>query len=279
MEDKIINFLDKPHYVKYLYYKSIHKLLKTNLDFLGIDISHIMSMDYRFKLTDAISQEKANKVNSIKSCLDYDAQRLIDSLADALYSLKSYRSENRRGSVTCTTFNDKFDIWKNSIELTKQNATAWWNFNHARTYVKIKCSKETSKHKGVVIDQDEKTSYSHRDIHISPLWFSKVFRRGLAGVQYLGRPCFVADAKKVQIDRLSADNIQVHKVDLLSSKGGILTVHRDMWLASFETSPMSIKDKVVMPAETISAVSPELRRAESNVSQRITRGVLNDLLS
>ena len=42
---------------------------------------------------------------------------------------------------------------------------------------------------------------------------------------------------------------------------------------------MSIKDKVVMPAETISAVSPELRRAESNVSQRITRGVLNDLLS
>ena len=78
---------------------------------------------------------------------------------------------------------------------------------------------------------------------------------------------------------LSADNIQVHKVDLLSSKGGILTVHRDMWLASFETSPMSIKDKVVMPAETISAVSPELRRAESNVSQRITRGVLNNLLS
>jgi len=53
-----------------------------------------------------------------------------------------------------------------------------------------------------------------------------------------------------------------------------------MWLASYKVNEGSFnaKHETVIPPETINAVSPELRRAETNVSQRITREVLNNLL-
>jgi hypothetical protein len=52
-----------------------------------------------------------------------------------------------------------------------------------------------------------------------------------------------------------------------------------MFLASFETSPMHIGvNNEITPAECILSASPELRRAETNVSQRIGRNVLNNLL-
>jgi hypothetical protein len=96
----------------------------------------------------------------------------------------------------------------------------------------------------------------------------------------MGRPCFVGDVQKVQIDRLSADGINAYKVNIVSAKSGELTVHNDMWLASYQVNEGSVGEKygTIIPPETINAVSPELRRAETNVSQRITREVIGNLL-
>jgi hypothetical protein len=79
---------------------------------------------------------------------------------------------------------------------------------------------------------------------------------------------------------LSADGIDAYKVNIVSAKSGELQVHNDMWMASYKVNDGSPSSKHgnIVPPETINAVSPELRRAETNVSQRITREVLGNLL-
>ena len=84
-----------------------------------------------------------------------------------------------------------------------------------------------------------------------------------------------------KIRRLAEDNIDVHKATILHSHGGDITMLEDMWLASFKQSDYEVDNvgKVIRPSERILSVSPELRRAETNVSQRIGKHVIGSLLS
>ena len=56
---------------------------------------------------------------------------------------------------------------------------------------------------------------------------------------------------------------------------------KDMYLASFKQMIYTItkEGKVIKPSERVTSVSPELKRAEINLSQRIGRNVIGSLLS
>lgn len=271
----MIKNLDNPKVLKHLAFKKAHEVLKFNMAEFGLDIEHIKSGDYNYKNR---NQAKREEFEKLKSCFDYDMQQFFEGMPRLYTSVKAYRKDAQKGSVTCDTHMDQYDIWKTAIQFTKKTVQSWWRDNHPRTSCTVKCDKETSGN--VRIEQDLDSYWKEGKIFVSPLWFHKVYKKGLSTVQYMGRPCFVGDIKKVEVDRLSADGIDVYKVNIVSAKSGELQVHNDMWLASYKVNEGSFNAKhgTVIPPETINAVSPELRRAETNVSQRITREVLNNLL-
>ena len=275
MEINMIKHLDNPQVVKHLAFKNAHEILQYNLSKFGLDIEHIRAMDYRTSNRD---QAKKNEFEKLKSCFGYNMQQFFDGQFKLYEAVKSYRKDMIKGSVTCETHMHQYDIWKTAIEITKTEVQNWWRDNHPRTSCKVKCDKETSGN--VRIEQDLDSYWKEGKLFISPLWFHKVYKKGLSTVQYMGRPCFVGDVQKVHIDRLSADGINAYKVNIVSAKSGELKVHNDMWLASYQVNEGSVGEKygTIIPPETINAVSPELRRAETNVSQRITREVIGNLL-
>jgi|TARA_B100001059_G_C17812627_1_gene573200 hypothetical protein len=267
--------LDNPQVVKHLAFSKAHEVLKFNMAEFGLDIDHIRSADYNYKHRDQAKREEFDK---LKSCFDYNMQQFFEGMPKLYEAVKSHRKDVKKGSVLCDTFMHQYDIWKTSIDATKNEVRGWWRDNHPRTSCKVKCDKDTLGN--VRIEQNLDSYWKEGKIFVSPLWFHKVYKKGLSTVQYMGRPCFVGDVKKVEIDRLSADGINAYKVNIVSAKSGELKVHNDMWLASYQVNEGSVGvggGKIVAP-ETINAVSPELRRAETNVSQRITREVLGNLL-
>ena len=55
----------------------------------------------------------------------------------------------------------------------------------------------------------------------------------------------------------------------------------DMYLASFKQMDYTVNSegKVIKPSERVTSVSPELKRAEVGLSQRIGRNVIGSLIS
>ena len=251
-------------------------LLKQNLICYGLDIGHVMAMDYSSSSNPLATKEKEKEVSHIKSVLPYTATQCISNLSNLYQSIRDHREFNRKSSVLDEKrFLKKFDIIKKAIRLTKEKADFWWSTNHARTTSRVICDKGVK----AGIKQDVKSQYGSREIHVPPLWFHKVYKHGLQGVEYKGRPCFVLEVSHIPIARLKADDIKIYKATIVSSTKGMLDIHEDMFLASFETNPMHIGvNNEITPAECILSASPELRRAETNVSQRIGRNVLNNLL-
>ena len=271
----MIKNLDNPKYVKHMAFLKAHDVLHFNMQEFGLDIEHIRSSDYNYAHRD---QKKREEFDKLKSCFDYTMQQFFEGMPKLYEAVRKHRKEMQKGSMICSTFMDQYDIWKSAIADTRQWSQMWWNQNHPRTSCKVKCDKTTL---GKMRMEQNKDSYwKEAKLFISPLWYHKVYKKGLDTVQYLGRPCFVADVKKVEIARLSADSINAYKCNIVSVKAGELTVFEDMWLASYQVSegrPYSDGDGWT-PPETINAVSPELRRAETNVSQRITKEVIGNLL-
>ena len=271
----MIKNLDNPQFVKHMAFKKAHNILQFNMQEFDLDIEHIRSADYNYVSRDAKKREEFDK---LKSCFDYSMQQFFESMPKLYEAVKKHRSEIKKGSVLCETHMHQYDIWKTAIEDTKQWSQIWWRDKHPRTSCKIKCDKTTLGN--VTMEQNNDSYWKEGKLFISPLWYHKVYKKGLDTVQYMGRPCFVADIQKVKIDRLSADGINAYKVNIVSAKSGELQVHNDMWLASYQVNEgkTSSDGKVFTPPETINAVSPELRRAETNVSQRITKEVIGNLL-
>lgn len=251
-------------------------LLKHNMSVYGLDIGHVMTMDYNTSRQPLGTKEKEEEVNTLRSALPYTATQCITNLSNLYQAIKEHRSDNRKSSVLDEKrFLKKFDIIKKAIRLTKEKADFWWSTNHARTTSRVICEKGVK----AGIEQDVKSSYGSRKINVPPLWFHKVYKHGLQGVEYKGRPCFVLEVSPIPIARLEADGIKMYKATIVSSTKGVLDIHEDMFLASYESSPLHIGvNNEITPAECILSASPELRRAETNVSQRIGRNVLNSLL-
>jgi len=270
----------KPSAIKHNIHLKIIKNLQSSLKDFDLDISDVMSSMYQYRTHPLFCQKKADKMEQLKSCLDYDQQQTISNLCTMLTSIISYRKDLKANSILNNReFIKQFDVYTKAIYSSNQTAYDWWRKNHQRTQAKVICEKDTKKG----IEQDVDKTWGDRNIHVPPLWYHKVWKKGLSGVEYKGRPHFVIDVKPYPIARLEQDNIKMYKADVVTSKGGILTYIEDLWLASFETSPLIIEKKGgslwdTKPAECIVSLSPELRRAETNVSQRITNGVINNLL-
>ena len=270
----------KPSAIKHNVHLKIIKNLQSSLKDFDLDISDVMSSMYQYRNHPLFCQKKADKMEQLKSHLDYDQQQTISNLCTMLTSIISYRKDLKTNSILNNgEFIKQFDVYTKAIYSSNQTAYDWWRKNHQRTQAKVICEKDTKKG----IEQDVDKTWGDRNIHVPPLWYHKVWKKGLSGVEYKGRPHFVIDVKPYPIARLEQDNIKMYKADVVTSKGGILTYIEDLWLASFETSPLIIEKKGgslwdTKPAECIVSLSPELRRAETNVSQRITNGVINNLL-
>ena len=252
------------------------KLLEHTLKVYGLDIGHVMAMDYHTSKHPLATTIKEQEINQLKSALPYATTQCITNLSNLYVSIKEHRSANREKSLLDEKrFLKKFDIVRKAIRVTKEKADNWWRTNHARTTSRINCDKGVK----AGIEQDVTSEYGTRKINVPPLWFHKVYKHGLQGVEYKGRPCFVLEVSHIPIARLKADDIKIYKATIVSSTKGMLGIHEDMFLASFETSPLHVGvNNNITPAECILSASPELRRAETNVSQRIGRNVLNNLL-
>jgi len=263
--------------IKYMFYKHSKETIKTISESFGFDISYFISDNYELRQkSNLYSKEKAQELVKVKDAIDYNGSQAMHSIGHLINAIRDYRAKAKKGSIGTDDYMKKFDLYKVSAERTKKMSAHWWQENNPRTYIDIKSERNIDN--GVVKGQ---STYSRTEISVNPLWYHKVYKHGLHGVQYKGRPCFVISVVPNPIRRLEEDNIDVHKATILHSHGGDITMHSDMWLASFKQSDYEVDKvgKVIRPSERILSVSPDLRRAETNVSQRIGRNVIGSLLS
>ena len=263
--------------IEYKFYQQSRKAIKIIAESFGFDMSYFISASYSLRnKSDLTKKEKAQEIVKVKDAIDYNGSQSLQMIDNLVGHIQEYRKKSKHNSVGTENYMKKFDIYKVSAERTKKTSAYWWQENNARTYIDIKSEKNIDI--GIVKGA---STYSRTEISVSPLWYHKVYKHGLHGVQYKGRPCFVMSVVPNPIRRLQEDNIDVHKATILHSHGGDITMLSDMWLASFKQSEYEIDKvgKVIRPSERILSVSPDLRRAETNVSQRIGKNVIGSLLS
>ena len=269
--------IDNKEAIKHMFYKQSKQTIKTMAESFGFDMSYFISDNYELRNKSKLyTKEKAQEVAKVKDAIDYNGSQAMHTIGHLISNMRDYRAKAIKGSIGTDDYMKKFDVYKVSAERTKQTAEYWWQENNARTYIDIKSERNIDN--GIVKGA---STYSRTEISVSPLWYHKVYKHGLHGVQYKGRPCFVMSVAPNPIRRLQEDNIDVHKATILHSHGGDITMLSDMWLASFKQSEYEIDKvgKVIRPSERILSVSPDLRRAETNVSQRIGKNVIGSLLS
>ena len=269
--------IDNKEAIKHMFYKQSKQTIKTMAESFGLDMSYFISDNYELKnKSNLYSKEKAQEVVKVKDAIDYNGGQAMHTIGHLISNMRDYRAKAIKGSIGTEDYMKKFDLYKVSAERTKKTAEMWWQENNSRTYIEIKSERNIDN--GIVKGA---STYSRTEISVSPLWYHKVYKHGLHGVQYKGRPCFVMSVAPNPIRRLQEDNIDVHKATILHSHGGDITMLSDMWLASFKQSEYEIDKvgKVIRPSERILSVSPDLRRAETNVSQRIGKNVIGSLLS
>lgn len=263
--------------IKHQFYLQAKKTIPILAESLGFDLSYFLSTHYEIKSKSSlVCPEKRKYVEKLKGATDYSGSQVISSVNYLIDAVREHRSEMKKNSIGTDEYKIKYDLYDKSAKLTMDKVKSWWRDNNARTYVDVKSEK------GFINEIIKGGSqYSSTEIRVSPLWYHKVYKHGLHGVQYKGRPCFVISVTPSPIRRLAEDNIDVHKAVILHSHGGEIKMIGDMWLASFKQSEYEIdrEGKVIKPSERILSVSPELRRAETNVSQRIGKNVIGSLLS
>ena len=269
--------IDNKEAIKHMFYKQSKQTIKTMAESFGFDMSYFISDNYELRNKSKLyTKEKAQEVAKVKDAIDYNGSQAMNIIGHLISNMRDYRAKAIKGSIGTDDYMKKFDVYKVSAERTKQTSAFWWQENNPRTYIDIKSERNIDN--GIVKGA---STYSRTEISVSPLWYHKVYKHGLHGVQYKGRPCFVLSVVPNPIRRLEEDNIDVHKATILHSHGGDITMLSDMWLASFKQSEYEIDKvgKVIRPSERILSVSPDLRRAETNVSQRIGKNVIGSLLS
>lgn len=262
--------------VAHQFYIQAKKTIPVLSKSLGLDVSYFISTNYDMNGNKLYSREKKKQINFIKQSICYSGGQIVEGVNNLISSVRDYREKTKSNSIGTDGYMKKFDLYKKSADQTKEKASRWWRDNNSRTSVDVKSDKEMTN--GIAKGT---STYSNTEINISPLWYHRVYKHGLTGVVYKGRPCFVLTATPYPVRRLQEDNIEVHKVSILHSHGGDITMISDMWLASFiQQEYLCNKEGVVLkPSERVLSVSPELRRAETIVSQRIGRNVIGNLLS
>ena len=252
--------------------KSIPVLAKS----MGMDFKYFASNTYAIGGGFPSDPEMQKEVRRIKDNLNYYNAQVFESIGQLIHGIKEYRSKTVKGSVGTDGYMKKFDIFEKLSANTVETATIWWRDRNPRTYVDIKC--QTDRQNDIEKGQSH---YSSTGIFLSPLWYHKVFKHGLHDVVYKGRPCFVMKVEPYPVRRLQQDDIDVHKATILHSHGGDITMIDDMYLASFKQMDYTVNSegKVIKPSERVTSVSPELKRAEVGLSQRIGRNVIGSLLS
>jgi len=264
--------------VRHMFYLRAKKAIPSMVNAFGMDISYILSNDYELPMANSsiTSNEKKDAINTVRKDINYNFGEGMQSVLHLINGIRSHRKKLHRRSIGTEEYMAKFDIYKKCEEETKQVASMWWNNNNPRTSVQIRCEKDHLH--GITKGS---SAYSATTIDISPLWYHRVFKHGFSGVVYKGRPCFVMSVEPYPIRRLKEDNIDMYKVTILHSHNGEITMLDNMYLAVFKQVDhvMNSQGKVVKPSECILSVSPDLKRAETIVSQRIGRNVINNLLS
>ena len=268
--------LERKAEIEHQFYIQSKKSIPVLAKAMGMDYGYFASTTYGLKCKFKDDEETRSEARRVKENLNYHNGQVFEAIGQIIHGIKEYRSKIVKGSVGTDGYLKKFDIYEKLSRLTIDVANIWWRDNNPRTYVDIKCDKE----KGIAIEKGQ-SQYSSTGIFMSPLWYHKVYKHGLHEVQYKGRPCFVMKAEPYPVRRLQEDDIDVHKVVLLHSHGGDITMHGDMFMASFkqmdyETTP---EGNIKAPSQRVTSVSPELKRAEVGLSQRIGRNVIGNLLS
>ena len=277
---QIDNILENKKVAKHQTYLNMKDAFEYSVSKFGLEIDDIVSMSYNHRSHAKYDKAREQKMEKYRSMLDYDQGQVIVGLSNMFKSIQEYREHMRKFSLLDQEgYLSKFDIFKKAIRDTKDHALDWWSKNHQRTNIRIYCEKGFS----LTVEPDKqeqaKYVYDRRKLKLSPLWFHKVWKRGLSGVEYKGRPHFIADLKYTPIARLEDKDMKVYKVDVVSSKSGIVSIIRDLWCVAFETEPYYNNGIAGhKQAKCIASISPELRLAEVNVSKRITSNVINNLL-
>jgi len=244
----------------------------------GVTINDVVSMGYSHRGHTLYNSTNESNMNKYKSHLDYNTQQALQNLYEMYSCIQNYRSKLKKNSLlNVDQYKKQFDVIEKSIDHSKAYAQDWWSKNHQRTLILIKCD-ESSKLTATDESEQNRHPYDRRKLSISPLWFHKVFKKGLSGVEYKGRPHFIADLKQIPIHRLDEQGMKAYKVDVVGSKGGVISIIKDLYCVAFETEPYQKIGSVHNPSKVIASISPELRLAEVNVSKRITKNVIDNLL-
>ena len=262
--------------IEHQFYLQAKKSIPVIAKSMGMDFSYFGSDTYTLNSTYSKDPEKQKEVRRVKDSLNYYNAQAMDHIGQLIHGIKEYRSKTVKGSVGTDGYMKKFDIFEKLSRNTVETATIWWRDRNPRTYIDIKCQSDRQND----IEKGQ-SHYSSTGIFLSPLWYHKVFKHGLHDVVYKGRPCFVMKVEPYPVRRLQQDDIDVHKATILHSHGGDITMIDNMYLASFKQMDYTVNSegKVIKPSERVTSVSPELKRAEVGLSQRIGRNVIGSLLS
>lgn len=264
--------------INHVTYLNMLDAFKVSCELFGISMEEVVSMGYSTRSHRLFSKEKESKMNAYRSNLNYETQQVINNLNEMFVCIQNFRRKMKKNSIlNVEEYGKRFDVFAKAIGFSKTYAQDWWSKNHQRTLIAINCDANS---KLTATDESEQNRYPYdrRKLSISPLWFHKVFKRGLSGVEYKGRPHFIADLKQIPINRLNEQGMKAYKVDVVGSKGGVISIIKDLYCVAFETEPYQKLGALHNPSKVIASISPELRLAEVNVSKRITKNVIDNLL-
>lgn len=262
-----------------------------------------------------VSNNFSGMVKTMSEAVDYDRRCNYDFVRNLVQSVKKYRSDSKRFSLLDKVFTEKTDLAKKWAEVSMQVARDWWSEHHQRTDINIgvygyefSMGRYSNSNETKVIKNDkpfvevdnyykvqphvpkgEYDYYKENAIEVPSLWYLNVYRHGMATVVYKNRPCMVVRLKPRPIQRLKDKGFDVYKADIISSKNGVISLVKDLYLVSHKTKAWSKHPEGIQHydnakrtfaphrfdilGESITACNEHLRIAEQTISGRVVSGI------
>ena len=123
--------------IKHKVHLNIIKSLQSSLKDFDLDIADVMSSMYQYRTHHLFCQKKADKMEQLKSYLDYDQQQTISNLCTMLTSIIGYRKDQKTNSILNKhEFVSQYDVYTKAIYSSNQTSYDWWRKNHQRGHKK-----------------------------------------------------------------------------------------------------------------------------------------------
>ena len=264
------------------------------------------------------SQHIGQHFRKVQNLFDYSGRQFLDFIREPIQCLGQWRTVSKERSVLDANYHTVPSLIKKWASVSLRVAEDWWSVNHQRTSIHLGVfghdsiknrygSNVIDTEKSIPIHTDDKYRvqpfYSknkeeyyynkQNGMEVPCLWYLNVYRHGLHTVVYKSRPCFVLKVKPYPMKRLQEKELDVYKADIVSSKDGVIELHKNIWLVSHSVKNWSRSDtdqytirngsrvfapeKVDTLGECLTACNDNLSIAERTMSGRVVGGIAKAL--